>query len=440
MMSTAIPSPSRHWVLRFGLPIALLLAVAGMLIAAAWSSIVPARGVQTAIALLREVETQVLEDVPEDEEAIIQAPGWVEAEPFSVYAAALAQGVVESILVLEGDSVTTGQPVAQLVSDKARIAVQKAVAKVQSSEAELAKAIASQTVIPAQIAAATASLHGLEDEYHRKEGLVESGAVAEGPVERLRLRIEAAHAELARLQATFNIAAAAVASAEAAIADANADLELTELTLTRMTVLAPIDGIVMERLTSPGSVVHFGNGEHGSHVLHLYDPTMLQVRADIPLADAAGVGAGQEARITVDLLPDTVFTGRILRFVHRADLQKNTIEAKVHIDNPSSLLKPDMLARVRILPPAKGETAVRQRLPRVLVPETAVANDAVWIIDGDSGDLGRARRQRVRTGPGVHEGWIEIIDGVRPGDRIIIDTDDLADGDRVRAIETGGAS
>jgi RND family efflux transporter MFP subunit len=416
------------------------VAVAALLLASAWSSIVPARIVQTETALLREVETQVMEDIPEDEEAIIQAPGWLEAEPFSVYAAALAEGVIESILVLEGDTVTAGQPVAKLVPDRARIAVRKANAKVQKSQAQVAIAKASQTVIPAQIAAATATLHGLEDEYRRKASLVESGAVAEGPVERLRLRIEGAHAELARLQATFDIAAASVSVAEAATVDAMADLELAELTLSRMTVVAPIDGVVIERLTSPGSVVRFGNGEHGSHVLHLYDPKMIQVRADIPLADAAGVGTGQEARITVDLLPDTVFTGRVVRFVHRADLQKNTIEAKVHVDNPSHLLKPDMLARVRILPPAKGETAIRQRLPRVLVPEAAVVDGSVWLIRGESTNVGRAHKQAVRTGPGVHEGWIEILEGVRPGDRIITDTTGLAQGDRVRAADSGGAS
>ena len=70
----------------------------------------------------------------------------------------------------------------------------------------------------------------------------------------------------------------------------------------------------------------------------------------MPLADVAMVGAGQPAEIVVDLLPDTVFTGEVLRFVHRADLQKNTVEAKVRINDPSELLKPDMLARVRILP------------------------------------------------------------------------------------------
>jgi HlyD family secretion protein len=199
--------------------------------------------------------------------------------------------------------------------------------------------------------------------------------------------------------------------------------------------VSPIDGIIIERLTSPGSVVRFGNDEHASHVVHLYDPAKLQVRADVPLADVAMVGAGQPAEIVVDLLPDTVFTGEVLRFVHRADLQKNTVEAKVRINDPSELLKPDMLARVRILPapPAANGEVRKQRLPRVLVPAKAVFESQVWILEGDDGDLGTARRRTVTTGPGLYEGWMEILDGVLPGERVILDWGNVSEGQLLRA-------
>jgi HlyD family secretion protein len=36
-------------------------------------------------------------------EVIVQAPGWVEADPFSTAASALADGIVEEMLVLEGE-------------------------------------------------------------------------------------------------------------------------------------------------------------------------------------------------------------------------------------------------------------------------------------------------------------------------------------------------
>ena len=440
-MNTTIPKPRRH-LLSIAIPIVLLLAVGGLLLSTVWSTLVPAPSVTTVAALLREVETEHVEDLPIDEAAVVQAPGWVEAEPFSVYVSALTEGVIESIEVLAGDSVKKGQAVARLVDDEARIGVMQAEAMVRTRQAEAMDAQAQLDVLAAQVRSARATTDALIDEHTRKLQLVEQGAVAAGPAERLGLRIQASEADIQRLQAQQRAAGAAMAKANAAIESAAATRDLAALKLDRMTVVSPQDGIVIERLVSPGSVIKFGNGEHGSHILHLYDPTKLQVRADVPLADVAMVGRGQPAEIIVDLLPDTVFTGEVLRFVHKADLQKNTVEAKVRINNPSLLLKPEMLARVKILPApiTEADGVVRQRLPRVLVPEEALVDGWVWVVDGDDGLLGTARRRAVKAGPGTHEGWVEVLDGIRPGDRVILNFDALTDGDVVRAAPREGAS
>ena len=186
---------------------------------------------------------------------------------------------------------------------------------------------------------------------------------------------------------------------------------------------SPIDGVIIERIASPGSTIQFSNGQHGAHIVHLYDPRMLQVRADIPLAEAAKVGVGQPAEIIVDLLPDTIFEGVITRFVHRADLSKNTVEAKVHITDPSPLLKPDMLARVRILPSRNAEEdGLRRTVSRIFAPESALDGDGgIWVVDDRSGDEGIAARRSVELGDARVDGWIEIRSGLRPGDTVILD-------------------
>ena len=46
-----------------------------------------------------------MEIVDADDEVVVQAPGWVEAAPFTTYVSALTAGVVERIVVLEGDEV-----------------------------------------------------------------------------------------------------------------------------------------------------------------------------------------------------------------------------------------------------------------------------------------------------------------------------------------------
>ena len=210
-------------------------------------------------------------------------------------------------------------------------------------------------------------------------------------------------------------------------------LDRAQLRLDRCTVRTPVAGVVIERLTSPGSKLMFGDGPHTAHVVHLYDPENLQVRADVPLADAARVGVGQRAEIVVDLLPDTVFEGSVTRFVHRADLAKNTVEAKVRIDDPSPLLKPDMLARVRILEATENDAVddLRRTDTRVFAPVDAIDDGRVWVVAERDGDRGVARRVGVSVGPKVEDGWVEVLDGLRPGDMVILE-DTTIEGEAIR--------
>jgi HlyD family secretion protein len=431
---TQIPMPPRRWAVRIGLPMLILAATAALLLSTMWSSIMPARTVRAVPALVRDVDAPINEAAATaTTDAIVQAPGWVEPDPYGVYAGALAEGVVEEVLVLEGDTVTAGQPVAQLVDEDARIALQQAEAFVVHLAADTAIAQATLDQLPARIRAARANRDALADEVQRKTTLVESGAVAAGPVERLRMKLQAADAAIDQLELEERVLFAKLMDSEAQLASGEADRDAAALRLERMIVRSPIDGVVIERLTSPGSVIQFGNGEHSSHIVHLYQPDKLQVRADVPLASAAMVGVGQPAEVVVDIMPDRIFEGTVTRFVHRADLSKNTVEAKVRILDPSPLLKPDMLARVRILPAVDPETNEgTRRVPRTFAPRDAITDSQLWVIESANGEAsGVARKRIVTTGDTEHDGWIEITDGLFPGDHVILDTDTLADGDRV---------
>jgi RND family efflux transporter MFP subunit len=432
-MSGSIAMPRRRWFARLVVPLIIIAATAIVLAYAGWRALRPATPVDAVTVVIRSVETHEPVGASQTGQRIIQAPGWVEADPFSVYAGALVEGVVQDMLVLEGDRVTVGQAVAQLIPDDARIARDRAEADLGVARRRFEAATATSQAIAPEITAAEASRRSLQDEYRRKAALVDDGAVAAGPVERLRIAIEAADAEVARLEARRVVLAAEAGSAQSLIAVAEAKLEEAELALSRTTVRSPIDGLVIERLTSPGSVIRFGNGEHSSHVVHLYDPTHLQVRADVPLTDASGVGVGHPAEIIVDALPDTVFAGEVTRFVHRADLQKNTLEAKVRINDPTDVLKPDMLARVRILQPAPAASDRPTRaIERVFVPETSILAGSIVMVISDED---RATSTPVTLGEATFDGWREVRTGLKPGDRVI--TSKVQNGEPVQAKAEG---
>ena len=494
-----IPQPPRRFLARIAIPLAILLATAGLLAIVGWDAVRPRTDVRATAVAIRSIEAAPSAAARENE-VVVQAPGWIEADPFSVYVPALTEGVVSEILVLEGDRVEAGQAVARLVADDAEIAHRRTKALVEQRQGVLEAAVAAHraarveidelveldrrvAVMAAREAQLEADLAGypsritglrtrieeLKDELARKSKLVDEGAVAAGPVERMRIRLRSIDAEIEGVEAerdavTAKLAAAraehaaslrnrellvhetlelenakaAMRVAEAELDRAVADRDAASLALDRCTVRSAVDGVVIERLTSPGSTIQFGNGQHGAHVVHLYDPAMLQVRADVPLADAAKVGVGQPAEIVVDLLPDVVFKGRVTRFVHRADVSKNTVEAKVHVIDPSPLLKPDMLARVRILAPGEDdESAARRTVDRVFAPAEAI-DDAgrIWVVADRRGREGVADRRAVEVGDRMFEGWIEIRSGLRAGDMVILG-DVVGEGDAIRIEDAG---
>ena len=404
-MNHSIKQPHRNVITRLGVPVGIVVVTIGVLAVSSYQSFKPSTPVESVTVVVKSIESDVVDETSNQGTSIIQAPGWVEAEPYAVYASALTQGIVENILVLEGDGVVKGQPVATLVSDDNRLALDSANAKLKVKEAELDEA--------------NASMQSLADEYNRKKQLVESGAVAAGPTERLRLQLLAAEARV-------GIAMANVDSASVAV-------DTAQLALDRCTIESPIDGIVIERLMSPGSTVRFG-GEHTSHVVHLYDPTMLQVRADVPLADASKVSVGFPAEVTVDVLPNTPFEGEVLRFVHKADQQKNTVEAKVKIKEPSELLKPDMLARVKIFQPVQDGGVVKQTVQRVFIPQSIVKDTTqptVWIVTELKNGKGVARKQSITLGTVVEDGWVEVVSGLSVGAKVITTYETLEEGEAV---------
>jgi multidrug efflux pump subunit AcrA (membrane-fusion protein) len=167
----------------------------------------------------------------------------------------------------------------------------------------------------------------------------------------------------------------------------------------------------------------------------VYDPRKLQVRVDVPLVDAAKVGVGQAAEVVVDVLPDRVFHGHVTRIVNEADIQKNTLQVKVAIADPSPEVKPEMLARARFLAAARpAATGVEQRVfaPEALMQRGANGQARVWVADqGRNVAVSRA----VAVGRGRVNDWIEVEEGLQPGDRLIADPPmGLADGDRINII------
>jgi HlyD family secretion protein len=493
-----VPMPRRSWRTRIALPAAILLLSASLIGGAAWNAFAPATevdGVAVVLASLdRADDGERQSATPTTDGPSVQAAGWIEPWPYPIFATALAEGVIEEILVLEGDRVSKGQIIARLVSADATIAASRARAELARADAMLAaartrlvslvepdRAIAVAEAraagaraaldgFAAEEAVAEAALHEIEDELERKRPLVERGAVSAVEIARLGFRLDAQRAAIAALPArrraleaalteadAETIAArrarellveerAAVALAESERAIAAAGLEEAELRLARSEIRSPGDGVVLARLVAPGMMVSpSASSAEGGRVLSIYEPTRLQVRADVPNADIALVGVGQPVEVRVEALPNARIRGEVLRLTAQADIAKNTVQVKVRIIDPPPELRPEMLCRVRIGGGSVSDaSAPGQSLrQRVFAPRSLLDGSTALVADSLRDGLARAASRTITLGVEERDGWIEVIDGLRPGD-VLVDPRSAADGQRIRVTtrrgEEGGAS
>jgi len=483
----AVPLPPRRWMSRVLLPGGIILICLILLIYTARDSLWPAMDVRV-VQVISKVTAQAAGTVT------VQAPGWIEADPFPVYVSGLATGVVDEVLVLEGQQVKAGDVVVKLIEDDARLALQRAQADLDKQRAELsiyaAALMAAQTDwdnpidrdqavavnsaklqeskaeldrLSADITMHQAKLAELEDNHERLLALLPS-ASAELEVKQLQFRCEAQKALVDSTQKQQQVVGAQIQQCQAdlnaardhrqlrtkerkALDEAKAQVEMikaqvnlaevavaeAQLRLDRMKIRAQADGVVMTRLAVPGSKVMLeGDMKESAHVVYLYHPQKLQVRVDVPLADAAKVGVGQKAKVVVDVLPDDEFTGYVSRIVHQADIQKNTLEVKVAIDNPSPELKPEMLARIKFIGSGAGDP--NSSTLSIFVPERLCRNRSgdkarIWLVTAQS----TAKLQDITLGGIRQDGWVEIVSGLNLGDTVVTDPlDGLEDGRKVR--------
>ncbi len=511
-----VTRPPRRWKTRVLLPGVVVLALLLIVAFSAQSVLRPAVGVEVAPVVLKAPAAGTPDEAGKGTRILppsggrgvtVQAAGWLEADPFYVAATALAEGVVEEVLVLEGERVEKGQVVARLVREDAELSLRQAEAEVERRRAELETARAdlraaetdwenpvereravatmgamlNETVaeldqLPALIATERDVLERLEEELERTSQAVQSGAVNELELVKVRQDTDAQKNRLIaigareailkarrdRLEAELHAAEEnlrlrveerrALDAATASVARAGAELTRAEameaeaqLRLDRMTIHAPISGLVQQRLKVPGDKVMFGMDEaHSAHIVHLYDPSMIQVRVDVPLADASHVYIGQACEVVVEVLPETTFRGEVTRITNEADLQKNTLQIKVRVLDPSPLLRPEMLTRVRFLPRGReagtgtASAGGESFSGTMLVDERALVGggSGVWIVRDRRGDRGKAERVAVELGSET-DGFFEVRSGLKPGDLTIVSNMDRLSEDTLVRVRGG---
>ncbi len=233
-------------------------------------------------------------------------------------------------------------------------------------------------------------------------------------------RVRQARAALAQAQRTADRLrplheAGAISDQEWEQALTHLELATADLSAARdlLSLASPLAGMVTEVLARPGMIPSAGDP-----LVRVADLSGLVVYLRVSAAEAGALRLGQPARVVG---VGAGGEGRVRRVSLQADPATRLVEVEVEFP-PTAGLVAGTLATVQV-GVASADRAVQ-------IPRPAVRDGAVWVVDG----AGRAVRRAVSTGL-LGEDNVEIISGLEPGDRVVVQGGTLlSDGAVVRVI------
>ena len=197
-------------------------------------------------------------------------------------------GVIEQIMVEEGQKVRAGQSLARLDTERLRVEVSRA----------------------------KSSLENLESVHKRNESVFQRNLVSREAYDRSKADVEAA-------RAAYDIAVIALRDAD---------------------IRAPFDGVVTARYIKLGNMV-----QPNAQAFRITKMDRLQAALYVPERDIHKLHPGHEVKLTVDAWPDKEFTGEVARVNPVVDASTGTVKVTVQMTANQPQLQPGMFARAEIL-------------------------------------------------------------------------------------------
>lgn len=241
----------------------------------------------------------------------------------------------------------------------------------------------------AELAVATAALEESRGQFNRGRELLAMKALSKAQYE--------------QIEATLKANEARVAAAQARLSDTY--------------IRAPFAGVVGMRRVSLGALI-----SPGAVIATLDDTTQIKVDFAVPESNVGRLRTGQHVLAHTTAYPGRRFSGRVVNVDSRVDPATRAVTVRALLGNGDAALKPGMFLTVELS---------QDERPALVIPEEAVvpeqARQFVYVVEGSV-----ARKREVQLGR-REPGFVEITDGLRAGDHVVIEgTIKLRDGGAVR--------
>ena len=398
-----------------------------------------------------------------DLEAIVSASGKVQPKR-QVNVSANMTGRVTRVAVEEGQRVKAGQFLLEIDPKQLEGQLQRGEASVAAAQSSL---LAARTAVEQ----GRANLDLARQNLKRQEDLWKEGLTT-------RENLERAQNEVAVRETDLRVRTQDIETNEARIRQEQASLSTTRYNMNQIILTSPMDGLVTRRSIEEGETAVLGTMNNaGSVLLTIADMSVIEAEVEVDETEIPTVALGQQARVTIDAVPDRTFRGRVTEIGNSPIQQTNTpqntgqrqattFKVVITLDEQVPDIRPGFTCTAEITTATRKDVVsvpiqaltVREMLyndKNEMVRETPNrrrrgASVSTPVSASNEPPPGHTRKETegvfaIRDGKAIFlpvkvgiagEQYFEVLDGLKSGDQVITgpfsSVRELADGEAVR--------
>lgn len=338
----------------------------------------------------------------------------------------------KSVNVNVGDPVKAGDILLEMDNEELEAAMNKAKASLVSAQANLDKAIKgarSQEVeqAKAKLIQAEAAYNTAKQDYKRMQNLYNAEAIAKQQLDLVKLEYVKAESQFKTAQEQLSLVkegtdTETIKALKAQVEMAKANLKQTQAQLNNSYLISPISGVVAFRNIEPGEMPVMG-----TPVFTIADMSQVKVKFDVSEEIIKHLNLGDEVKLKVESIGIDKITGTITQLSPMSDYRSKAFPIEVTIKNPPEKLKPGMFAQINI--------PIERKENVLVIPKEALLEEK----EGKYVYLAKnkvARKTKIRTGI-EDENDIEVLEGIKEGDLVIISAANLKDKEKISVVRRG---
>jgi RND family efflux transporter MFP subunit len=170
-------------------------------------------------------------------------------------------------------------------------------------------------------------------------------------------------------------------------------------------IQSPLNGVVDQLFVVPQTEVAGGTTVA---VVTQLDPIYVQM--DYPMERLDSLRLDQTTETVLDAFPQDKFTGKVIRISPVVSTKSRVVPVTIEVSNPDDRIKAGIAGFTRV----KGRKAATTAVPTLSIINKGGKSMVICVEES------RAKIREVRTGAVVREGMIQVLEGLKPGEEIVV--------------------